>query len=69
MADGEVINPSPVDGLVEMDVEPEPRALYEDPAPMEKEVNAPEAMEQDEDEDGDKEEFSSEDDRGWFVDP
>ena len=67
MADGEVINPSPVDGSVEMDVEPEPRALYEDPAPMDEEVNAPEAMEQDLDEDRDVEESSLEDDRGWFV--
>ena len=67
MADGEVIDPTPMDESVEMEVEPEPGIQQEDP-PLEEEDNAPELMEQDEDEDEGAKEPSSDDDLGWFVD-
>ena len=68
MADGEVINPIPMDESVEMEIEPNLEVQQEDP-PLEEEGNALEPMEHDEDEGGEAEESSSEDDFGWFVDP
>ena len=63
MADGEVVNPTPMDESIEMDIKPDPGILHEDP-PLEEKVNAPEAMEQDKGEDGGSGESSLEDDRG-----
>ena len=68
MADGEVIDPTPMDKSVEMEVETELGIQQENP-PLEEEGNAPELMEQDEDEDEGAREPSSDDDLGWFVDP
>ena len=59
MADGEVINPVSMDESEEMEVEPEPEVQPEDP-PLEEEVDAPDAMMPDNEED---------DGIGWFVDP
>ena len=68
MADGEVINPIPMDESEEMEIEPEPGIQQEDP-PLEEEMNALYAMEPDSEKEGDAEEPSSKDDQGWFVDP
>ena len=68
MADGEVIDPTPMDESVEMEVEPEPEIQQEDP-PLEEEMDAPDVMVPDNEEEGDVEEPSSEEDQGWFVDP